>query len=86
MVSKLKRETTKRIGAEIKVDIIIPTLNEAGTIGKLLFNISQLRLPVTLSPLVIDGGSDDDTISICGKTNTRVLRQKGKGKGRERGC
>ncbi|MDQ6862365.1 MAG: glycosyltransferase [Thermoproteota archaeon] len=67
---------------DLHVDIIIPTLNEERTIGSLIEKISNLKLPIQISTLVIDGGSSDNTVEICKKANVRTIRQRGKGKGR----
>lgn len=66
---------------DIKVEIIIPTLNEEGTIGELIQSIRSQKLPVRISILVIDGGSTDKTVEICNRENVRIIRQKGRGKG-----
>jgi len=66
---------------ELRVEIIIPTLNEETSIGKLLREINSLSLPIKLSTLVIDGGSTDKTVEICKKENVKVIKQHGKGKG-----
>jgi glycosyltransferase involved in cell wall biosynthesis len=68
--------------SNVRVDIVIPTLNEAKTIGSLLQDISDLKLPIQVSAFVIDGGSSDDTVEICKKADVRIIRQKGKGKGK----
>ena len=66
---------------EVKIEIIIPTLNEEKTIEELINNIHSCLLPIELSILVIDGGSTDRTVDICKSRNVRFLVQKGKGKG-----
>jgi glycosyltransferase involved in cell wall biosynthesis len=66
----------------IKVDIIIPTLNEEKTIGTLIQSIHSSVSDDAVSVLVVDGGSTDRTPSICRTHNIRFLVQKGKGKGR----
>lgn len=66
---------------DIKVEIIIPTLNEEGTIRELIQSIHSQKLPVKISTMVIDGGSTDKTVEICRGENVRVIRQKGRGKG-----
>ena len=45
--------------SQSKVEVIIPTLNEEPTIGKLIGDIRSSILPVKVSILVIDGGSKD---------------------------
>src|SRR6266542_1643598 len=46
-----------------KVSVVIPTLNEAHSIGATLDAISQLSRRVEV--IVVDGGSDDDTREIA---------------------
>lgn len=71
----------KDIIKDLKAEIIIPTLNEERSIGKLLRDIHSLSLPIEISILVIDGGSTDKTIEICRKENVKVIKQRSKGKG-----
>jgi len=72
---------TAKSQKEIHVEVIIPTLNEESTIGQLIQDLKNEKLPVSTSILVIDGGSKDNTVDICKKQNVRVIKQKGKGKG-----
>lgn len=53
------------------VSVIIPTLNEAATIGVTLDRIARLR--VEHEVLVVDGGSSDDTVGIAQWCQARVL-------------
>ena len=71
----------KEIKKDLKAEIIIPTLNEEVTIGKILRDISNHSFPVNVSILVIDGGSTDNTVAICKKENVKLIKQRGKGKG-----
>ena len=71
----------KEMGQGVKVEIIIPTLNEEETIGELLQSISTHHLPIEISVLVVDGGSTDNTVEICKRENVKVVRQKSQGKG-----
>ncbi len=71
----------KKSEKDTTVEIIIPVLNEENTIRDLLQSIRSVRLPVKISTLVIDGGSEDRTIEICKRENVKVINQKGKGKG-----
>lgn len=66
---------------KIRVQVIIPTLNEEQTIGQLVDSIGLLDLPLGISVLVIDGGSTDSTLDICRRKNVKYLIQRGKGKG-----
>lgn len=63
------------------IEVIIPTLNEESTIGKLIESINSLKISNKISILVIDGGSTDNTVKICKEHNVRVVKQKGRGKG-----
>ncbi len=61
-----------------KVCILIPTLNEAPTIGEVIEEFSSMGFP---NILVMDGHSTDDTVKIASEKGAKVLTQKGKGKG-----
>ncbi|MGI0082611.1 MAG: glycosyltransferase, partial [Nitrosopumilaceae archaeon] len=67
----------KKSEKDTTVEIIIPVLNEENTIRDLLQSIRSVRLPVKISTLVIDGGSEDRTIEICKQKNVKVINQKG---------
>jgi len=60
------------------VCILIPTLNEAATIGQL---INDFKVEGFSNILVIDGNSRDSTKEIAEKEGARVVLQTGKGKG-----
>ncbi len=49
----------------MKVSIVIPTLNEASNIARLLEYIQQNAGPQLLEILLVDGGSTDDTVAIA---------------------
>jgi dolichol-phosphate mannosyltransferase len=61
-----------------QVCILIPTLNEAPTIGTLIRDFKKLGFT---NILVIDGHSTDATRQIAGAAEARVILQHGKGKG-----
>ena len=61
-----------------KVCILIPTLNEANTIGEVVEEFRSMGFPKIL---VIDGHSTDDTIKIASDKGAKVVTQKGRGKG-----
>jgi dolichol-phosphate hexosyltransferase len=69
------------LSKDIKIEIIIPTLNEERTLESLIKDIRTCALPSSVSMLVIDGGSTDRTVDICKKENVVYTIQKGKGKG-----
>lgn len=61
-----------------EVCILIPTLNEAPTIGPLIGEFRMMGYPHIL---VIDGHSSDETRSIARDAGADVVEQQGKGKG-----
>ncbi|MHC1625916.1 MAG: S-layer glycoprotein N-glycosyltransferase AglJ [Methanoculleaceae archaeon] len=60
------------------VCVLIPTLNEAPTIGKLVRSFRELGFPHIL---IVDGRSTDGTPEIAAEAGAEVLVQTGKGKG-----
>jgi len=56
-----------------RVSIIIPTLNEAAVLGRTLRCLSVLD-PPAWEILVVDGGSQDETVAIAQTTSTTVIR------------
>ncbi len=54
------------------VSIIIPVLNEASRLGQTLRQLTVLE-PPALEILVVDGGSDDDTVAIAQSAGVKVL-------------
>ncbi len=61
------------------VCILIPTLNEAHTIGEIVHKFKSMGFS---NILVIDGHSTDGTVKIAEDAGAKVVTQKGKGKGR----
>ncbi|MFB6071298.1 MAG: S-layer glycoprotein N-glycosyltransferase AglJ [Halanaeroarchaeum sp.] len=61
------------------VCVLIPTLDEAETIGDV---VDGLRAQGLEDVLVVDGNSSDDTREIAEAHGARVIRQRGSGKGR----
>jgi rSAM/selenodomain-associated transferase 2 len=55
-----------------RVSIIIPTLNEASCLERTLHQLSILN-PPPQEILVVDGGSEDETIAIANKAGVKVL-------------
>ncbi len=62
----------------VDVCILIPTLNEATTIGQV---IEDFKKEGFFNILVIDGNSKDDTSQIAEAEGAKVIIQTGKGKG-----
>jgi dolichol-phosphate mannosyltransferase len=60
------------------VCVLLPTLNEAETIGAV---VDGFRAEGFENVLVVDGDSDDDTRSIAEEHGARVMIQSGRGKG-----
>jgi dolichol-phosphate hexosyltransferase len=66
---------------DLKVEVIIPTLNEEGTIVKLIRDIRDQIFTLGVSILIIDGGSTDNTLNLCRNQDVKLILQKGRGKG-----
>lgn len=62
-----------------QVSIIIPTLNEEICLGRSLRHLSMLNPPAR-EVLVVDGGSEDETIAIAQKLGARVLSANQRGR------
>jgi rSAM/selenodomain-associated transferase 2 len=62
-----------------RVSIIIPTLNEAATLGRTLRHLSILD-PPAWEILVVDGGSEDETVAIALAANISVIIAQRKGR------
>lgn len=62
---------------ESEVEVIIPTLNEGKTIGSVIERCFLYSDKV----LVIDGGSDDDTVEIAREMGALIILQNSRGKG-----
>ena len=68
-----------------KVSIILPALNEAETIGRVIEEIPQQRLEeegYRVEVVVVDNGSTDPTARIAAEKGARVIAESRKGKGR----
>ena len=68
-----------------KVCIIIPTINEAKTVGRVIDEIPRQALEQVgyhVEVMVIDGGSTDGTIQIAEEKGARVVVEPRRGKGR----
>ena len=68
-----------------KVSIILPALNEAETIGKVIDEIPKQALEqegYSVEVLVVDNGSTDQTAQIAREKGARVITESRRGKGR----
>ncbi|SDR12635.1 S-layer glycoprotein N-glycosyltransferase AglJ [Natronobacterium texcoconense] len=77
VVAMSEAETTREISSE-EVCILIPTLDEAATIGDVIDGFHEQGYG---NVVVIDGGSEDDTQEIASEHGAQVLVQSGNGKG-----
>jgi uncharacterized protein len=68
-----------KLGFGAKISIVIPALNEAGSIGKVLSDIHSLP---NVEIILVDGGSSDDTISIAQELGVKVISS-AKGRARQ---
>ncbi len=64
---------------ELSVTVVIPALNEAESIGRLL---DEIPTDVVGEVVVVDGGSTDDTTAIAEAAGVRVLHEQRRGYGR----
>jgi len=64
-----------------KICVAIPALNEENTIYDVVKGFSKLADHFSLSVLVVDGHSSDDTLKLARKAGASVLVQRGRGKG-----
>jgi dolichol-phosphate mannosyltransferase len=62
-----------------RLTIVIPTLNEAEAIGRVIEEVLGVGVPRD-HILIVDGGSNDGTVEIASKYGVRVIRQRGRGK------
>lgn len=62
------------------ISIIIPTLNEAEHIGRLVEHLRRVCGPLLHELFVCDGGSTDDTLRIAEAAGATVLRSPQKGR------
>lgn len=62
-----------------KTTVVIPTLNEAEAIGRVLDEVISAGIPKE-NILVVDGGSTDGTREIAASKGVKVIVQEGKGK------
>ena len=67
------------IQRSVRVSVIIPTHNEAQSIGRVL---SDLPANIVTEVLVVDSNSSDGTSEIASKMGARVLREPRRGYGR----
>ncbi len=62
------------------VYIILPTLNEREGLALVLKDLKSMSFPMR-NVIVLDGHSTDGTLDVARRYGTRILLQKGKGKG-----
>jgi rSAM/selenodomain-associated transferase 2 len=69
---------SQQYGAPETISVIIPTLNEAESIGRLLEDVQDRLCVVEI--IVSDGGSSDDTVAVARRFDARVITG-GRGRG-----
>ena len=65
-----------------KLSVVIPTLNEELSIGKVLDSLEKNLKGIDKEILIVDGLSTDKTVEISKEKGARVLMEKRKGYGR----
>jgi glycosyltransferase involved in cell wall biosynthesis len=63
----------------MRVSVVIPTFNEAGSIARVL---EEIPAPLVTEVLVVDGGSTDETRQIAAAHGARVIVEPRRGYGR----
>ena len=64
---------------KLKISIVLPTYNNARTIKQCLDGIFNQKYPSNLyEVLIVDGGSNDNTLDICKKYPVKILKNKWK--------
>lgn len=61
--------------AKVKVSIVIPTLNSGETLEKCLTSIKANNTKYDYEIIIIDGGSQDETVEIAGKYADKILTE-----------
>lgn len=69
----------------VQVSIVIPTLNEASSLGRTLRQLAVLD-PSPIEVLVVDGGSDDETVSIAQAAGAKVIECDRRGRSVQMNC
>lgn len=66
---------------DMKVSVVIPTLNEGGCVGGIIQRVQSLPPGYVNDILVVDGGSVDNTEEVVKSLGVKFLKQPGKGLG-----
>ncbi|BAU14803.1 hypothetical protein LEP3755_53560 [Leptolyngbya sp. NIES-3755] len=69
----------------MQVSIVIPTLNEASSLGRTLRQLAVLE-PSAIEVLVVDGGSEDETVSIAQAAGATVIQCDRRGRSVQMNC
>ncbi len=60
--------------SDIRVSVVIPTLNSAETLGKCLSSVRSNKTKYEYEVIVVDAGSSDETLVIAAKYADKVLK------------
>ena len=66
---------------KIQVVVVIPALNEGGSIAQVIDGIMTAMKGMDCRVLVVDGHSNDDTVEVAKKQGAQVISQRGRGYG-----
>ena len=58
----------------VALSVIIPTLNAASSLGETLHALGEIRDVLTVEIIVVDGGSQDDTVARARALGLRVIQ------------
>lgn len=64
----------------MNVSVVIPTLNEAEHIGRLIKRLQTYGGDLLREIIIVDAGSDDETVSIARNLGTRVINSSSRGR------
>jgi dolichol-phosphate mannosyltransferase len=65
----------------VRIAVVIPTLNEAKSIGKVLDEVFNVLNGMDFEVLIVDGHSEDATVDIARSKGAKVIYQKNRGYG-----
>jgi glycosyltransferase involved in cell wall biosynthesis len=65
----------------VRIAVVIPTLNEAKSIGKVLDEVFNVLRGMDFEVLIVDGHSEDATVDIARSKGAKVIYQRNRGYG-----
>ena len=75
IVAKSKHDPDQELRQYPEIAVVIPTLNEEKYIGPCLESIKNQKFDGPFEIIVVDGGSEDRTVSIVEESGAKVITQ-----------